>query len=425
MKILTRSAIMKIHQSKGGNMNFRLTVIVLVLIVGIYQTALNVLRSLSANNKTPENLSDVYDAETYSRWKQYSKENSTLSIFSGLVSVALTLALLITNVYSAFAALFPKGELMQMLAVILVEILVSTVVGTVFSYISTMKIEEKYGFNRSTVKTFIKDKIRGFLVEILLSLGITTLLWVLYTAMGDWIVLLFTIVLFLITLAIIFLYPILSRIGNTFTPLADGELKDSLLALLTKHGYTVKAIEVMDASRRTTKLNAYFTGFGKMKTIVLYDNLVNNMTPDEICAVFAHELGHGLNKDVLKRQILSFGNLFLMSLMVWGALKLTDLHTAFGFDGINYGFAYILMSIGLGVIQPFTALIINAHSRRAEYLADRQAVEEGYGDALVTALKKLAKENFAHLSPSKINVLLEYSHPPLGDRIAAIESAKE
>jgi STE24 endopeptidase len=288
-----------------------------------------------------------------------------------------------------------------------------------------MKIEEKYGFNRSTKKTFIKDKIRGLIIEMILSLSITTLLWVLYTNIGDWLVLLFAATIFLVTLVIIFLYPYLSRIGNTFTPLEEGELRTKLMELLTKHGYTVRAIEVMDASRRTTKLNAYFTGFGKMKTIVLYDNLVNTMTADEICAVFAHELGHGLHKDVLKGQILNFGNLLLMSLTVWVALKLTVLHTAFGFSEVNFGFAYILMSIGLGVIQPFTALIINASSRHDEYRADAQAVEEGYQEALVLALKKLARENFEHLAPSRLNVLLEYSHPALAERIAAIEKTEK
>ena len=406
-------------------MNYRLTVIILVLVAGLYQTVLNVVRALSAKNKTPENLSDVYDTETYARWKMYSKETSMLSILSGAVSCGLTVLLLLTNAYSAFASLFPAGAFMQLFAVILLEILVLTVADTVFSYIGTMKIEEKYGFNRSTLKTFIKDKIRGVILEMILSLGITSILWGLYTAMGDWIVLLFAIALFLITLVIIFLYPYLSRIGNTFTPLEEGELREKLMDLLTKHGYTVRAIEVMDASRRTTKLNAYFTGFGKMKTIVLYDNLVNTMTADEICAVFAHELGHGLHKDVLKRQILNLGNLLLMSLTVWACVKIGALYTAFGFDSVNFGFAYILMSIGLGVLQPFTSLITNAVSRKAEYRADEQAVEEGYKEPMVSALKKLARENFAHLSPSKINVLLEYSHPPLGDRIAAIEKSKK
>ena len=114
-----------------------------------------------------------------------------------------------------------------------------------------------------------------------------------------------------------------------------------------------------------------------------------------------------------------------MSLIVWGAVKLPELHTAFGFDGVNFGFAYILLSVGLGVIQPLTSLVMNAHSRRAEFRADRQSIEEGYKDAMITALKKLARENFAHLSPSKVNVLLEYSHPPLADRIAAIENTEK
>lgn len=402
-------------------MNYRLTVIILFVVIGVYQTVLNVVRYFSANNPTPKNLSDVYDAETYARWKQYSAANSRLSIVSGLVSCAITILLLVTNLYSLFASIFPKNDFMQLFAVILLEVIVSTAVSCIFNYISTMKIEEKYGFNRSTMKTFTFDTIRGLVIEIILSLGLTSILWGLYTALGDWIVLLFAIAVFFVTLVISFLYPILSRIGNTFTPLEEGELKTRLMELLTKHGYSVKAIEVMDASRRTTKLNAYFTGFGKLKTIVLYDNLVNTMTTEEICAVFAHELGHGLHKDVLKNQLLNFGNLLLMSLIVWVAVKMPELHTAFGFDGVNFGFAYILLSAGLGLLQPFTSLIINAHSRRAEYRADAQAVEEGYKEPMVTALKKLARENFAHLSPSKINVLLEYSHPPLGDRIAAIE----
>ena len=238
-------------------------------------------------------------------------------------------------------------------------------------------------------------------------------------------ILLFAIAVFGITLVISFLYPILSRIGNKFVPLEEGDLKENLMALLTKHGYQVKAIEVMDASRRTTKLNAYFTGFGKLKTIVLYDNLVNAMSTEEICAVFAHELGHGLHKDVLKQQIMNFGNLLLMAVVVWLTVRDPRLHADFGFTEINYGFAYVLAGIGLGLTQPLSSMAMNAYSRFAEFRADRQAVQEGYGDAMITALKKLAKENFAHLAPSPICVVLEYSHPPLSQRIAKVEQAKK
>ena len=199
------------------------------------------------------------------------------------------------------------------------------------------------------------------------------------------------------------------------------ELKDKLTRLLVKHGYHVKAIEVMDASRRTTKSNAYFTGFGKMKTIVLYDNLLNAMTPDEICAVFAHELGHGLHKDVLKQQIMNLGNLLLMAIAVWLTVREPAMHEAFGFAEVNYGFAFVLLGGLLGLIQPLTGMAMNAYSRHAEYRADAQAVKEGYGEALIGGLKQLAKENFSNLAPSKALVVLEYSHPPLSERIAAIE----
>jgi STE24 endopeptidase len=195
------------------------------------------------------------------------------------------------------------------------------------------------------------------------------------------------------------------------------------MRMLDSHGYKVKAIEVMDASRRTTKLNAYFTGFGKLKTIVLYDNMLTAMSTDEICAVFAHELGHGLHKDVLKMQIMNLGNLLLMAVMVWLTVKIPEMHTAFGFDAVNYGFSYILLGIGLGVTQPFTGMLTNAYSRKAEYRADRQAVKEGYGAALATGLKKLSKENFSHLAPAKLLVVLQYSHPPLSERISAIDQA--
>ncbi len=396
-------------------------IILVSLIGGLYGIILNIVQHRSASNPTPENLSDVYDAETYIKWKKYSAEHSRLSIVSSIITGIIMLALLITDAYSAFASLFPSNEVVQILAVLLLEIAISTVAGTVESYISNMVIEQKYGFNKTTMKTFIADRIRSLILNLVLSVALAYAVYGFYSLAGVWMIPIFAGAVFLFSLLISFLYPIFSRIGNKFVPLEEGELRDSLMSLLTKHGYQVKAIEVMDASRRTTKLNAYFTGFGKMKTIVLYDNLVNAMTPDEICAVFAHELGHGLNKDVPKRQVLNIGNMLLMGAVAFLAVSVPEMHTAFCFETINYGFAYLLMGIGLGIVQPFMGIIMNASSRAAEYRADRQAVKEGYGPAMITALKKLARENFAHLAPSKINVVLEYSHPPLADRIAAIE----
>lgn len=399
----------------------KLLILLLLVLGAVYRLVLNIVQYRSAGNPIPENVADIYDGETYARWRRYSAENCRLDIISTVLSFLTSFVLLCTNAYAAFASLFGNHVYLQLLAVVLLECVVDAVISVPIGFCSTMVIEEKYGFNRSTMKTFVVDQIRKFLLgTCLLSVLLAMLLCALHTALGDGMILLFAGIVFCITLLVSFLYPIFSRIGNKFVPLEEGELKDSLMGLLTKHGYKVKAIEVMDASRRTTKLNAYFTGFGKMKTIVLYDNLVNAMTPEEICAVFAHELGHGLHKDVLKRQIMNFGNLLLMAVVVWLAVRNPQMHAAFGFTEVNYGFGYVLAGIGLGLVQPLSGMIMNVCSRHAEFRADRQAVEEGYSDAMVTALKKLAKENFAHLAPSPINVVLEYSHPPLSQRIARI-----
>lgn len=406
-------------------MKWNLLILALLTVGHLYRIVLNVIQYRSANNPTPANVADVYDAETYGRWKKYNGEKCRLSIFSVAVSYVLMLILLCTGAHAAFASLFGANTYLQLIAVLLLQTVLETVVNFGLNYVETMIIEEKYGFNRSTMKTFIMDQIRSLIIELVISIGLICILAALHRALGNWMILLFTAVIFCFTMIVTFLYPIFSRIGNKFVPLEEGELKDRLMGLLTKHGYRVKAIEVMDASRRTSKLNAYFTGFGKMKTIVLYDNLINAMSTDEICAVFAHELGHGLHKDVLKQQIMNLGNMLLMAVVVWLAVREPMLHTSFGFAEVNYGFAYLLLGIGLGLVQPLTGMLTAAYSRHAEYRADRQAAEEGYGEALITGLKKLARENFADLSPSPAIVVLEYSHPPLSARIAALEKLEK
>ncbi len=401
-------------------MTFKIIFIVCALLGGAYSIILNIVKYRSANNPTPENLSDVYDAETYEKWKAYSAEHCRLDIISSSISCALTLALLISNAYSAIANIFPNF-FWQLFSVVILEVVIGAIVETVIGYINTMKIEQKYGFNRSTIKTFIFDRIRSILLSAIISFGLAYLIYAIHSLTGNFIIVVFAAVMLAITLLATFLFPYLSRIGNKFTPLEDGELKEKLMELLTKHGYKVRAIEVMDASRRTTKLNAYIAGFGKSKTIVLYDNLLNAMSTDEICAVFAHELGHGIHKHVLKRQLLSTGYLLVLATTVWLIISYPEIYREFGFGGVNYGFAYILTGIAISIIQPAINLVINASSRAHEYEADRQAVSEGYGEAMISAFKKLARDNFSHLAPSRINVVLEYSHPPMSERVAAVE----
>jgi len=401
-------------------MNYKVLALIILTVVYVYEMLLNMISMRSMNNPIPENVSDVYDPKTYRKWREYKKEKSRLSVISDTVSFAISMLLIALDVYAAFAGLFPKTPFMQMLAVILLSA-VSDLLLIPFSFYNTMVIEEKYGFNRSSKKTFWLDQLKGFLIGILISVVIGSLLMWTHQALGDLLIIVFAGAMTLLLLGITFLYPVLSRIFNKFTPLEDGELKEKLTGLLEKHGYKVRAIQVMDASRRTTKSNAYFSGFGKMKTIVLYDTMIQQMTTDEICAVFAHEMGHGLHKDTLWNQVMSFLMMLVVGLLAWLTLRTPGIWPAFGFDSVNYGFAMILiMSVEFALISPLFGLLTNYLSRKAEYRADAQAVQEGYGEALISGLKKLSRENFADLAPSPLLVRLEYSHPTLSQRIDAI-----
>ncbi len=401
-------------------MNFKLLVLVVFTIVYLYNLLLTVIHMRSAKNPIPPNVIDVYDEDTYRKWRSYHAEKSRFAIITSSVSFVIDFLLLALNVYAAFADLFPGTLFMQMFAVVLLSVL-SSLPMIPFSWYNTMVIEEKYGFNKSTAKTFWADQLKEILIGVVLMTGIGALLIWVHQALGDWLILAFAILMTLFALIISFLYPVLSKIFNKFTPLEDGELKNKITALLEKNGYRVRAIKVMDASRRTTKSNAYFSGFGKMKTIVLYDTLVETMTPDEICAVFAHEMGHGIHKDTLRNQVFSFVQMALLGVLAWLTLRTSELFASFGFSEVNYGFAMILiMSVEFALISPLFGLLINYFSRKAEYRADAQAVKEGYGQELISALKKLARQNYADLAPSPLLVKLEYSHPPLSQRITAI-----
>ncbi|MBO7651082.1 MAG: M48 family metallopeptidase [Lachnospiraceae bacterium] len=405
-------------------MNYKIIAIILFIIVFLYRQALTLLRLQSTRNPIPANVADIYDAETYAKWQAYRREKCSLSVYESIVALVVDIVLVGADLYAAWAGLFSDTVFWQLFAVILLSTL--TVVFTLpFTYYDTMKIEEKYGFNRTKKGTFAADQVK----EVLISLGILTfltwLLSVLYRGLGDWMILVFAIALSAFIFGFAFLYPILSRVFNKFTPLPEGELRDKLTALLTKHGYTVRAIEVMDGSKRSTKANAYFTGFGKLKTIVLFDTLIEKLTPDEICAVFAHELGHGVHKDTLKGQIMTVVQMLLLSVLAWLTVRTKDIFFDFGFTEVNYGLAVILiLSVEFALFSPLLGILVNALSRRHEYLADRFAVEEGYGDALVSGLKKIVQADFGDVAPSPALIILEYSHPSLSQRFEAIEKAK-
>lgn len=404
-------------------MSFKWIAVGIVTLVYLYNLLLKIVRMRSAKNPIPANVADVYDEETYRKWRAYHAEKSRFAVAADTAAYLIELALLVFNVYAAFAGLFPKTDFLQLFAVLLLSG-AAELLKLPFVWHDTMRIEGKYGFNTTKPATFWGDQIKSFLIELILMTGVGAVLMWLHRVLGDWLILAFAGLMTVLVLVIAFLYPVLGRIFNKFESLEEGELRAKLSGLLEKNGYRVRDIKVMDASRRSTKSNAYFTGFGKLKTIVLYDTLVKSMSTDEICAVFAHELGHGLHRDTLKRQILTFVQMVVLGVLAWLTLRTADVFASFGFTGVNYGFALILiMSVEFALIAPLFELLSNYISRKAEYRADAHAVSEGYAADLISALKKLARENYAELAPSPLLVRLEYTHPPISARIEAIEKA--
>lgn len=401
-------------------MNFKIIGLIIFAVVYAYQTFLLVLDKKSSKNPMPDNVKDIYNQEEFAKWQQYNKKKCSEKILSHSAVSLMNFIFIFFNVYSKLFDSY--GIIKASIFVILFNVICETLVSLPFEWHTTMVTEQKFGFNKTKPKTFVVDTVKNFILTAGLMCALIAGFAALHINMGIMMLVLFSAIAIAFLLLFSFLYPVFSKIFNKFTPLEDGELKEKLTFLLEKHGYKVRGIFVMDASKRTTKSNAYFTGYGKMKTIVLYDTLLQALSTDEICAVFAHELGHGLHKDTLKNTILSSVNIVLMVLTAFFTVQKPQIFQDFGFTKVNYGMAFIILNyMEIGLISPLLELAINANSRSAEYKADKQAAKEGYGQDLISALKKITKENFGNLAPSELVVKLSYSHPTLSQRISALE----
>ena len=399
---------------------YKIIFIIMLTLYFLFKIFLNILQYKNRNSKIPEELSGIYDEERYQKFKDYYAEKVKLNIVKDSINYLITLAIFLSNI---FAFLFGDIEnpYNSAIYILLTYIGISFIFDVIFSYVDNMIIEEKYGFNKTKLKTFIFDEIKSLILEMLLLIGTTLLFIVLYENLGDYILLLFTAIIFVVSMFISFIYPYLTKMQNKFKPLEVGDLKTKLTNLLESHNYHVRGIFVMDASRRTTKSNAYFAGFGKSKTIVLYDNLLKIVTPDEIVAIFAHEMGHGIHKDTLKQRILSLINIIAMVVLAWLLVKIPPIYNDFGFDSLNFGMGVIIL---INAVIPFVMTILNILSsfvsRKCEYRADEQAALEGYGEELISGLKKLNCDSLNDLNPHPLIVLLYYSHPTLLQRIRHI-----
>lgn len=406
----------------------KLFILVLIISVYLFETVVSILNYRHRKTLLPESVEDIYDSEKYQSWLKYSMTNFKF----GLISQSfMTLLLILLLAFNGFGFLetwindFMDSLFLANLLFLFVFYLVSQLVSLPFKYYRIFKIEAAFGFNKMTEKLFWIDTVKSFVLTIILGGGFLALLQLIFNRFeGDWVMfsMMSYAVIALVLVSIYFLQKYVMRWFNKISPMPEGELKSKIDELGSKLGFEVKKIFVLDASKRSTKLNAYFSGLGKQKEVVLFDTLIEKMSMDEILAVLAHELGHATHKDTLKGLLRTL-ILLLVYVSVLTLILLTpSLYTGFGLTGVHFGFTFILMMVLLEPIEILIGIYLNYASRKAEYQADGFSAKNTSKEAMISALKKLSVENFSNLAPHPLYVFLNYSHPPMHSRIEYIQS---
>ncbi|MCY4523287.1 MAG: M48 family metallopeptidase [Halobacteriovoraceae bacterium] len=303
--------------------------------------------------------------------------------------------------------------------------LISLIIDIPQSLYSTFVLEEKFGFNKTTPKTFVMDLVKSIIISTLIGLPVLSMvLWILQLTKDSWWIYAWGF-LTVIQLVLIWLYPrVIAPWFNKFTPLSEGELKTKILNLLERTGFASKGIFVMDASRRSTHGNAYFTGLGKNKRIVFFDTLINNLEDKEVEAVLAHELGHFKKKHILKSLVMRTAFSFIGFALLGFLYQWLPFYQGHGVDNPSGYMALALFSMVGSAYTFFLTPLINSISRKHEYQADRFAAEHAEADRLISALVKLHKDNASTLTPDPLYSAFYYSHPPTMARTDFLEKCK-
>ena len=405
---------------------YKIIFLVLLLVQFAYSLILQLLSNKQIGKPLPKSVQGIYDDAEYDKWKRYNNKKDRLHIASSVISLVVNVILYCTNVISVIYYALPGNEWVKALLFFAIIGLVDVIVSIPVEYIFNFKIEAEFGFNKVTPKTFVGDLIKNFILNTLLNTLIFSLVMGAHALLGDYFGIIAFVGLAVIMVLISTFSTVFSKMFNKFTSLPEGELRTNLSKMFEDAGYKLKDIYVMDASKRTTKANAYCGGIGKMKQIVLYDNLVNNYSAGEITAVFAHELAHFKNKDTTKMTFFNLLN-FLPMLVVMSVMMIVpEISASFGFSEPSLLFAfYVSFGSVLSIVTQLIMIPFNYLSRSFERRADSLAFELGYGDELISALRKLHKDSLSDMNPHPTVVKLTYNHPPLHERIELIESKQK
>ena len=391
----------------------------------VFSSILEYVNSKNWKDSVPDTLKDFYKESDYKKAKSYKLDRDKVSLISSLISTTLTIIFIFSGFYgkvSDYSLYYFDNLFLQSAGFFLFFLLISTIISLPISYYSIFTIEEKYGFNKSTLSTFIKDKIKGLIISLLIGgfiLYISIQLYNFFEA-NFWLwlwVFLSAIIIFIN----IFYTTLIVPIFNKLSPLEEGSLKNKIEKYSKKIGYSLDKIFVIDGSKRSSKANAFFSGLGPKKTIALFDTLIDKHEEDELVAVLAHEVGHYKKNHIKQGLLLSISQVGIICYALQLCLNEPNLSLALG--GLESSFHLSLIAFSF-LFSPLSIIIgigMNIFSRKNEYEADKYAKETYNGESLKNALKKLSSDSLTNLYPHPLYVFVHYSHPPLLKRLEALD----
>tara|TARA_B100000941_G_scaffold268949_1_gene225909 strand:+ start:3721 stop:4956 length:1236 start_codon:yes stop_codon:yes gene_type:complete len=391
----------------------------------VFNNILEYLNDKNWNTKIPNSLKNFYKKKDYELAKKYKIEKSKLSFILNSFNFFLTFIVLYFQGFGYLNNLLNlkiENVFYQSLSFFFILFIINFIITLPFNIFSTFYIEEKYGFNRTSVKTFVIDKIKSIFIFIFIS----SLLIFIGSKIIEmleknfWILIWTSLSAFVIFLNM-FYAKLIVPIFNKLTPLEDGSLKKKIKAYSNKVGYSIENIFLIDGSKRSTKANAFFSGLGPKKTIALYDTLVKNHSEEELVSVLAHEVGHYKKNHIFLNLVITIINLGIISFLFEQCMSLINLAIALGSDNMNFHLGILAFSFIYSPFSFISGVISNIISRKNEYEADNYAKETYGGKPLALALKKLSVSLLSNLYPHPTYVFFHYSHPPLLRRLEKLE----
>ena len=408
-------------------------IISLVIFNYLFSNLLDYMNHRNWKDEIPNELKDFYDKEKYKKAKNYALSKNKISLFSSSLSFLLVISLIVFNGYGiidqfvssnlskSFESLQISSNFIQSGVFFLILFILNSIISIPFSYYNTFVIEEKFGFNKTTKLTFFIDIIKSTLLSFFIGGILLFLALYLYENLNDGFWLWLWIGLSLLMILINMFYAdLIVPIFNKLTPLDDGELRNKIEKYSKDVGYLLKNIYVIDGSKRSTKANAFFSGLGPRKTIALYDTLIEKHTENELVAVLAHEVGHFKKKHIFSGLIMSIIQIGIMSFFFELCLKLPEISIALGGLESSFHLGLVGFSIIFSPISILSGIIMNYNSRKNEFEADAYAKETFNGEDLSLALKKLSVDSLSNIYPHPLYVFFHYSHPPLIQRLRAL-----